>query len=156
VFPADNAQKCILKGFIKYPNIRKEQLFKASGYEEKGNGRTAIRSGLCASTANKITYDLAKIRSDSKSAVTFRDHKFIFYILALTFQWQRTCYVCRASVFHINHSCCSVSFPENWWSKKLNATQTLRDKRHSLIKNRTPQNNGLSVHFTASLIYTAI
>jgi len=29
-------------------------------------------------TANEITYDLAKIRSDSKFAVNFRDHKFIF------------------------------------------------------------------------------
>ena len=53
-------------------------MFKASGDGEKANGRTAIRIGLFGSTANKITYDPTKIRSDSKLAVNFRDHKLIF------------------------------------------------------------------------------
>ena len=69
MFPADNAQNFPLNGSTKYPNIRQEQLLNAIGDEEKGTGRTAIRIGLCGSAANKITYDLAKIRFDNKFAV---------------------------------------------------------------------------------------
>ena len=70
--------KIPIKWFYKYPNIRQEQFLKASDDEEKGNGRTAIIIGLFVSTANRRTYDTTKIRSDSKFAVNFCDHKLIF------------------------------------------------------------------------------